>query len=82
MSRAGDCYDNALAESFFSTLKAEFPGYGAFKTRQQAHQSVFDYMERFYNRQRLHSSLDYLSPAQFERAQQERKSKSNGLGRW
>ncbi|HEX3526522.1 MAG TPA: IS3 family transposase, partial [Thermoanaerobaculia bacterium] len=81
MSRAGDCYDNALAESFFSTLKAELAGYGAFETRQQAHQSLFDYIERFYNPHRLHSSLGYLSPAQFERAQQERKSESEGLGR-
>jgi transposase InsO family protein len=81
MSRAGDCYDNALAESFFSTLKAELAGYGAFETRQQAHQSLFDYIERFYNPHRLHSSLSYLSPAQFERAQQERKSESEGLGR-
>jgi putative transposase len=81
MSRVGDCYDNALAESFFSSLKAELEGYGAFETRQQAHRSVFDYIERFYNRQRLHSSLGYLSPAQFERAQQERKPESNGLER-
>lgn len=81
MSRAGDCYDNALAESFFSTLKAELAGYGAFESRQQAHRGLFDYIERFYNRRRLHSSLGYLSPAQFERAQQERKSESNGLKR-
>lgn len=78
MSRAGDCYDNALAESFFSTLKAELGG--SFESRQQAYQSLFDYIERYYNSRRLHSSLGYLSPAQFERAQQKRKMESNVLG--
>lgn len=81
MSRAGDCYDNALVESFFSTLKAELTGYNVFESRQQAHRCLFDYIERFYNRRRLHSSLNYLSPVQFERAQQERKLESDGLKR-
>lgn len=72
MSRRGNCYDNAVAESFFSTLKAELESYGQYRTRQQAVSEVFDYIERFYNRQRLHSSLGYLSPAEFER-QQERQ---------
>jgi putative transposase len=81
MSRAGDCYDNALAESFFSTLKAELTDYGAFESRKQAHHSLFDYIERFYNRRRLHSSLNYLSPVQFEKAQQKRKLESDGLKR-
>jgi len=72
MSRRGNCYDNAVAESFFSTLKAELESYGQYRTRQQAVSELFDYIERFYNRQRLHSSLGYLSPAEFER-QQERQ---------
>lgn len=67
MSRRGNCYDNAVAESFFSTLKAELEGYGQYRTRQQAVSELFDYIERFYNRQRLHSSLGYLSPAEYER---------------
>ncbi len=67
MSRRGNCYDNAVAESFFSTLKAELESYGQYRTRQQAVSELFDYIERFYNRQRLHSSLGYLSPAEFER---------------
>jgi transposase InsO family protein len=73
MSRRGNCYDNAVAESFFSTLKAELESYGQYQTRQQAVSELFDYIERFYNRQRLHSSLGYLSPAEFERQQQERQ---------
>jgi len=81
MSRRGDCYDNAVAESFFSTLKAELKGYGHYETRRQAQAELFEYVEVFYNRQRLHSSLGYRSPAEFERAQQERKIESEGLGR-
>ena len=65
MSRAGDCYDNALHESFWATLKAEC-AYAPFATRQQARTAVFDYIEVFYNRQRLHSALGYRSPMQFE----------------
>ena len=67
MSRRGNCYDNAAAESFFSTLKGELAGYGQYQTRQQALSELFDYIELFYNRKRLHSSLGYLSPAEFER---------------
>jgi putative transposase len=89
MSRTGNCYDNALAESFFSTLKAELKGFGRFATRQDAHRALFDYIERYYNSRRLHSSLGYRSPAEFKRlerggqgegeAQQERKSVPDGL---
>lgn len=67
MSRRGNCYDNAAAESFFSTLKGELEGYGQYRTRQQASSELFDYIELFYNRKRLHSALGYLSPAEYER---------------
>jgi transposase InsO family protein len=80
MSRRGNCYDNAMVESFFSTLKAELEGYGRYETRQQAKTELFEYIEVFYNRQRQHSSLAYQSPEEFEKAQQERNSGSNGLG--
>lgn len=80
MSRRGDCYDNAVVESFFSTLKAELEGYrSGYETRQQAQAELFEYIEVFYNRQRRHSFLGYVSPAAFEKAQQKRNSKSNGL---
>jgi transposase InsO family protein len=65
MSRVGNCYDNAVAESFFGTLKAECVT-GQFTTRVQAHTTIFEYIEIWYNRQRLHSTLGYLSPAEFE----------------
>ena len=68
MSRKGDCWDNAPAESFFGTLKQELVFHQRYHTRQQARQSLYDYIERFYNRRRLHSKLGYLSPAQFEEA--------------
>lgn len=66
MSHKGDCWDNAPVESFFGTLKQEWVFHHRYRTRQQARQSLFDYIERFYNRRRLHSTLGYLSPAQFE----------------
>jgi transposase InsO family protein len=65
MSRAGDCWDNAMAESFFKTLKVELGR--RFRTRQEAYRQLFDYIERFYNTQRLHSALGYRSPAEYER---------------
>lgn len=65
MSRAGNCYDNAMQESFFATLKTECAD-KPFPTRAAARTAIFDYIEVFYNRQRLHSSLGYLSPADFE----------------
>lgn len=67
MSRKGDCWDNAPIESFFSSLKMELGD--RFSSRAAARAAVFEYIEVFYNRQRLHSSLDYLSPAQFEMQQ-------------
>jgi len=65
MSRAGNCWDNAVMESFFATLKAELPQ-RVFASQAAARQAVFDYIERFYNRQRRHSSLNYRSPAEYE----------------
>jgi len=69
MSGKGDCYDNAVAESFFKTLKVELvyqqPG-GRYATRAEERRSVFEYVEVFYNRRRLHSGLGYVSPEQFE----------------
>jgi transposase InsO family protein len=65
MSRVGDCYDNAAMESFFATLKAECATV-QFDTRRQACTAIFEYIEVWYNRHRLHSSLGYLSPVEFE----------------
>jgi transposase InsO family protein len=66
MSRKANCYDNATMESFWSTLKHELIYRRKFKTRAAARQAIFDFIEVFYNRQRLHSSLDYCSPLDFE----------------
>jgi putative transposase len=66
MSRTGNCYDNAVAESFFSTLKRELVHHEKYKTHEEAEQSLFEFIEVFYNRQRRHSTLGYLSPAEFE----------------
>jgi len=66
MSRQGNCYDNATMESFWSTLKWELVYRRNFATRSQARNQIFDYIESFYNRQRLHSSLGYLCPVDFE----------------
>lgn len=66
MSRRGDCYDNAVIESFFKTLKSELGIDNGFKTREEARSKIFEYIEIFYNRQRLHSTLGYVSPEQFE----------------
>ena len=66
MSRAGDCYDNALAESFFATLKGELVDKRSWPTRRAARQAIFEWIEVFYNRRRLHSALGYRSPLAFE----------------
>lgn len=68
MSRKGNCWDNAMMESFFATLKKERIHQERYATRAEARASVFDYIERFYNRVRRHSALGYLSPEQFEEA--------------
>lgn len=65
MSRKGDCWDNAMVESFFKTLKVELGS--RFATREQARRELFEYIEGFYNTRRLHSGLGYVSPAEFER---------------
>jgi putative transposase len=68
MSRRGDCWDNAPMESFFATLKKELVHHEDYETRDEARMSIFDYIEIFYNRQRRHSTLGYLSPFDFETA--------------
>jgi putative transposase len=67
MSRKGNCWDNAPAESFFGTLKTELVGDRVFPSRDVARTEVFEYIEAFYNRTRRHSSLQYVSPVEFER---------------
>ena len=66
MSRKGNCYDNAVSESFFHTLKTEHVYEHRYETRAEARQSIFEYIEMFYNRQRRHSALGYRSPISFE----------------
>jgi transposase InsO family protein len=66
MSAKGNCYDNAVSESFFHTLKTELTHHLKFETRSQANAAIFEYIEVFYNRQRLHSSIGYMSPFEFE----------------
>jgi len=62
----GDCYDNAMAESFFASLECELLERSTFRNRTEARRAVFDYIEIYYNQQRLHSSLGYRSPCEFE----------------
>jgi transposase InsO family protein len=66
MSRKGDCWDNAPMESFFGSLKTEIEGDGPFPTRQAARAALFDFIEGFYNRQRLHSAIGYVTPTRKE----------------
>jgi putative transposase len=66
MSRKGNCYDNAVAESFFSTLKNELVHERDYHTREEARAEIFEFIEVFYSRQRLHQTLGYVSPEQFE----------------
>lgn len=67
MSGKGNCYDNAVAESFFSTLKNELVHHQTYSSRDEASREIFSFIEGFYNRQRRHQSLGYLSPLEFER---------------
>lgn len=66
MSRKGNCHDNAVAESFFANLKNELIYHKDFKTRDEARSAIFDYIELFYNRKRLHQTLDYKTPVEYE----------------
>jgi transposase InsO family protein len=66
MSRKGNCWDNAVAESFFHTLKTELVYHEIYETKAQANQSIFEYIEVYYNRQRMHSANNNLSPVEFE----------------
>ena len=66
MSKKGDCWDNAVSESFFHTLKTELTHHENFQTKAEANEKIFEYIEIFYNRQRLHSSNNYMSPVEFE----------------
>jgi transposase InsO family protein len=66
MSRKGNCYDNAVMESFFATLKQELIYRQPYQSHQQTKQDIFEYIHVWYNRRRTHSSLDYLSPLEFE----------------
>ena len=66
MSRRGNCYDNAFVESFFHTLKVELVYREKFKTREEARRAIFEFIEVWYNRQRIHSSLDYMTPLEYE----------------
>ena len=66
MSRKGNCWDNAVAESFFATLEWELIARRTWRTPDEARQDIFAYIETWYNRRRRHSSLDYRSPAQYE----------------
>jgi transposase InsO family protein len=66
MSRKGDCWDNAPMESCFHTMKTELTHHKKYRTREEARRDIFEYIEVFYNRQRLHSSLGYKSLAEFE----------------
>jgi len=67
MSRKGNCWDNAVVESFFSTLKTELVGDFVYRSRAEARSNIIEYIEIWYNRQRRLSSLGYLSPTEFER---------------
>jgi len=68
-SRKGNCWDNAVAESFFHALKTGLTNHKQYQTRRQAKEDIFEYIEVFYNRQRLHSTNDYWSPVDYEEMQ-------------
>jgi transposase InsO family protein len=72
MSRKGDCYDNSMMENFWATVKEECCGSTIFATRSEAKAAIFAYIEVYYNRKRLHSSLGYMTPVDYEK-QEERK---------
>jgi putative transposase len=80
MGSRGDCYDNAVAESFFATIKKELVHRRSWPTRRELASEVFEYIEAFFNRTRRHSTLGYLSPEQFETDTQTRTSTINSNG--
>ena len=73
MSRKGDCWDNAVVESFFGSLKQEHVQWRNYQSRHEAQQDILDYISMFYNSRRLHSYLGYMSPNDYERQLMERK---------
>ena len=75
MSRRGNCYDNAVAESFFKTLKKELVRKNIFHTRKEAKDKIFEYIEMFYNSKRRHSYLGFISPNEFEKKYNENLTK-------
>ena len=70
MGSVGDCFDNAMCESFFATLECELIDRRRFKTQSEARMAVFEFIEGWYNPHRRHSALDYLSPINYERSHQ------------
>ena len=70
MGSVGDCYDNAMCESFFATLECELLDRERFETRGQARMAIFEFIEGWYNAHRRHSALDYQSPVAYERSHQ------------
>ena len=78
MGSRGDCFDNAAIESYHATLEKDLLRRRSFRTRQEARTAVFDYLETFYNRERLHSTLGYRSPDDYERDHQRRDDCASG----
>ena len=74
MSRKGNCWDNAVAESFFATLKTKCVYTRRFATRAEARETIFEFIEVFYNRRRRHSTIGYVSPVEFEMMFNQEKS--------
>ena len=67
MSRKGDCWDNAVAESFFGTLKTELVCQTTYQTKKEARLDMFEYIESYYNKKRIHSYLNYMTPENYEK---------------
>jgi putative transposase len=76
MGSKGDCFDNAVAESFFATLEKDLLRRRSFATRQEARTAAVAYIETFYNAVRLHSTLDYLSPVEYEKMKERKTEKA------
>ncbi len=76
MSRKGNCWDNAVMESFFGSLKEECVGSTIYSSHEQARLSLFEYLEAYYNRQRRHSTLGYISPLAYEQIGEQRTERN------